>query len=1176
MADAAVNPFAQFDLGPVAGATPAPPQKPAMASSFGGGNPFAKFDAANDENGPPVDLRGRFEAGMPEALAKQQYYQSKANSAQGGKQDRLDRGNPIDRAFDQFAPNATVDLSKPQDLGIQSAPQNNDGSSGRIEAYQPSVRESIGAAIAGDSSPQDFRYKAAQSLVGSGGLGHTAASVSDFVPAIAAPLYAEEAVGNVEKGQYGEAALNAVGMIPGTNLERGIISAGRGVAGAGRAVADATGRAVNSLTEAGRAANARAAVGQEVSSVLTRDLPPQEANARVASVAEKLGAPANIEGSQLTSAQKVGDTGLSNWEQAIRTANPEPFAQRAGEQNAARVKAIQEMQPNADIQAIPEGIAANKQAVEKSGEAEKLQLEQQKQVELDAIRSKMESGTATPLDTANAFKIARDAIDRHTEAKVLAASARGEETMGALTPRLGTQEAQGANLREVAHEAAAASKERADALYKTIGNPSIDAAEIGAEARAIKSGMTPEATPLGAEEKRLLDVASKYRGDIALDNLRDLRSAVLGERAVEAVTKGPAYGRLTRLLASIDNALDGKVAELAKTATVEGRKTGTPSVVEQALKEWADGSIAKRDIGGAGTEGAPGIKASRPAGSYGTVRQEGGALGSSPGVARVSQGVGGGTGSRPAVEQLREANAAYRQHMQTYREGLVGKVLAEKGYGRPKLSEAQVPAQVFTKGATGGEAADAFLKATGESGKKALADYAAFSAKEAIDRLGANASATQRETALRKWVSDHKEALSRLPEDVRAKFENARSAQAAIADAAANRMEQIKSFDASEAARVAGLKTGQEVVDHVGSIIGSKDGASRMRDLMEQAKGNPAAEEGIKAAVAEHLFNKFLPEGAEKPGKLASYIEDRRPALEAAMSKGEVDVLARRAEKLQDLGDKAVQAAQKNADELSKYDTGILRRAMGAKSEADVIDTVRSVFAGENKTAKMQALVDEVSKIDGGKDALKTAIRMVVERDFVSAAKEAATEIGSIRPETFKKFVTNNAETLRAAGFTDEQMGLFNRLVKDLNDAARSSAARIKGQSNTAQDVASLLKTGNASLARVLFDKALHASLEVKGGALGWFAGGPLGSLAGILGGHAVETIREAGIRTLNDLRIEAALNPDVMKALLMEAPKKPDTGSAAILSLRLRAASQLQAERLNETGRPSGPKGSM
>lgn len=87
-----------------------------------------------------------------------------------------------------------------------------------LRAYNPSLRDRLGAIIAGDSKPGEMRNDLANGLVGSAGANAGGTGLVDFTPA-GIPLNAYDAGNKGASGNFAGAAASAMGAIPALNAE---------------------------------------------------------------------------------------------------------------------------------------------------------------------------------------------------------------------------------------------------------------------------------------------------------------------------------------------------------------------------------------------------------------------------------------------------------------------------------------------------------------------------------------------------------------------------------------------------------------------------------------------------------------------------------------------------------------------------------------------------------------------------------------------------------------------------------------------------------------------------------------------------------------------------------------------------------------------------------------------
>jgi hypothetical protein len=88
-------------------------------------------------------------------------------------------------------------------------------------AYEPTIRESIAQWLMGDSKPSPERERLVKGVMGTSGLpGSEQIGAVDFTPA-RIPLFAQEAKRDIYAGNYGAAALDALGATPVRMLNKG-------------------------------------------------------------------------------------------------------------------------------------------------------------------------------------------------------------------------------------------------------------------------------------------------------------------------------------------------------------------------------------------------------------------------------------------------------------------------------------------------------------------------------------------------------------------------------------------------------------------------------------------------------------------------------------------------------------------------------------------------------------------------------------------------------------------------------------------------------------------------------------------------------------------------------------------------------------------------------------------
>jgi hypothetical protein len=923
------------------------------------------------------------------------------------------------------------------------------------------------------------------------------------------------------------------------------VVAGHAVATAGKAAYDA----LPALTEAGQNAKARATVAKEMQSAATDASSAREA---LADEPHQL-----VPGSTGTTGQISGDTGLLGWEGAVRQQNPEAFNTRAAEQNAARVGHLESVQPTGNATDLPAAVKTQRDAADQQSQAAVDQLRANHAAELAKIKEFQPNGS--PSDVAQHFRDQRDALDRATQATVDQTEAQAAAARNQIPT--GRPEDVGAALRAPAQEARNAAKERENALWRAVdpdGTLAVSMGPLQAAKKAIYGDMTKAGEAgLSPEERKLTGLIDQYKPVESFRELTDLRSAVSTAMSQELKNSGrtPAYGRMTQLRAGIESAIDNAVENRAvqeqgavARGALDPEQTYTAAIRRQ-IDEWR--SNQQQATGTNSGEGASTASSGRPS------PVSGGSRAASKGSGRPDDVAGDqGVSLTPnfdeaARERLNAANQATRDRAQTFDQGATGKILKPGARaGEYRASDAQVPATIFHSKPTAGEDIRSYLAAAGrEAGIPALNDAAAVSARAAAARP----DGTLDPAKLTSWTQKHAAALAELPGGAD-RFNNVASAERAISEAMAARRDAIEGFNKSSAAKVAGLSDDGDIVRHVGSILDKKDGAKQLGELAEAAKGNPAATEGLKRAVVEDVFHRFLPEEKPQLDKLKTYVEDRKDVLSKVFPEKDVEALANQIGKASEAGTKVEKGAELRKAALDQYDKTILGKVMGLESKHDIIDTIGGIFGKSDAVKQMDLLSKTAAKTPGGSDALKKAITEYLQQKFTGTAEAGTSGTMELNRANFLKFMREHTETLGKV-LDDKQIGKLSAIVQDQLRANRSiTATKLAGGSDTNQN---LIAGGKLNTGSILSHYMMETLGNAAGAVAGFVAGGPVGAVlgkeGGALGAKTMAALRDAGINRLNEIRVKAALDPEFGKALLSEMPKKPDRDAAALIGLRAR-----------------------
>lgn len=974
--------------------------------------------------------------------------------------------------------------------------------------------------------------------------------------AVGAPDVLNAAIGGASGGGATLAAEQNIAPVPDSlkpivGMAGGLVGglpvvATHAVATGGKAAYDA----LPAFTEASKEVKARAAVAKEM----------QTAASNTSAARENLSDQPHeiVPGSVGTTGQIAGDQGLLGWEGSVRQQNPEAFNAHAAEQNAARVEHLDSVQPSGHATDLPGAIKTQREGTDQRTQAILDQLQNEHQTELAKVKEFQPNGS--PADVASHFRDQRDALDRATQTTVDRAETQAQAARDQIPT--GRPEDVGANLRAPAQEARNAAKERENQLWKAVdpnGELAVSMGPLQSTAKAVYGDMTKAGEAgLSPAEKTLNGVIAGFKPVESFKELTDLRSLVSAGMREELKNSGrtPAYARMSQLRSGVESAIDGAVENRAVQEAHAVNQGADPDQTMQAAYQrnvdaWREENATRRafqeSAGVASASGSTSVRA-----GLGNESQTRGRSGN----ASSDQGLPRDVPLTPnfdeaARDRLTAASEATKTRAQTFDEGAAGKVLKPGARaGEYKASDAQIPAIVFRPGPTGGEAVRSYRQAAGTGSTPALADAAAVSARAAAARPDGTLDAAK----LTSWAQKHAPALAELPANVRSRFDNAASAESAISDAMSARRDAIEGFNKSSAAKVAGLSDDGDIVRHVGSLLDKKDGAKQLGELADAAKSNPAASEGLKRAVVEDVFGRFLPE--EKPAldKLKSFVDDRKDVLSKVFPEKDLASLSDQIGKAGEAGAKVQKGSELRQKSLDQFDKTILGKVMGLDSKHDVIDTIGGIFGKSDAVKQMDLLSKTAAKTPGGSDALKKAVTEYLQHKFTGSAEAGTTGTLQLDRATFLKFMREHTETLGKV-LDDQQIGKLSAIVQDQLRANRSiTATKLAGGSDTNQK---WIAGGKLNAGSILSHYMMEAFGNAAGAAAGFVAGGPIGAVlgkeGGSLGAKTMAALRDAGINRLNEIRVKAALDPEFGKALLSEMPKKPDRDAAALIGLRAR-----------------------
>jgi hypothetical protein len=212
---------------------------------------------------------------------------------------------------------------------------------------------------------------------------------------------------------------------------------------------------------------------------------------------------------------------------------------------------------------------------------------------------------------------------------------------------------------------------------------------------------------------------------------------------------------------------------------------------------------------------------------------------------------------------------------------------------------------------------------------------------------------------------------------------------------------------------------------------------------------------------------------------------------------------------------------------LADFDKSAIGRLLGVYDPDDVVKTVGSILGQENSVALMRNIATEARQNPAAFAGLRRALVELAKNRLVYNTEASGQSL--IKADQFQTFLRKNEPALRQV-FTEDELKLWRAI----------SAEK---------------QRHGGSLFSVAFRTLGHLSHLVMPGA-GYMVGNITGLMAGIGADYAASLLgglRQAGISKMDDLLTEAMLNPQLARALMQKAPKRPGTGSMVTLRNVLR-----------------------
>lgn len=638
-------------------------------------------------------------------------------------------------------------------------------------------------------------------------------------------------------------------------------------------------------------------------------------------------APAEIiPGFHGTVGQETGDPGLIKKESVLARTDEGAvaFDKTRQAQLTAQRGAVDALQATGDPAATADAFRAQLDDIDKQHAA--------------LVDAATQAGKKAVGDAETTGRLALDAATTGGEAAITTATDAAHKAAAGVGTEA-TPEAIGGQLRGALERSEAAMKQREKALWATVPHDVVVVADPLREADArVYGNMTPEAkSELAPIESRVSKFIAGYGETLPFRRLNDLRQ-IINKGMMEA--KSPltpnteAYGRLAQMRGAIEDAIHASLTERAAqdqqaVATGTMRPEDAMAAKMQAhFDEWKQSKSAA-GVGaetGSGSGGAarPGAFSAAPGGKGQARGQPGGDAGG-PGI----QGDGGQRITKSDADALKAALAATKQRKELMGAGDIPAVMKRPLATSPNdMLAAAVPGKFWKPGPEGGQTLTRFLAAAQNS-------------PEAIDALSQAAAASLQtrikngiltDQAFESWRGHHQQALRALETakpGTLAKYQDAATAgktvgevtaataqkikdtaaataknlkdtkqvsEAAIDAAAAKHKQAVDEYQKSAVAPFLGTHDPADVAKAAGAMLNSVD---KTRAVVAAASKSPAALEGLRKAIAEHIQQRFISnkeiggsgDKRLRQDQFRTFIKDKEAALRLVMTPEQIQNL---------------------------------------------------------------------------------------------------------------------------------------------------------------------------------------------------------------------------------------------------------------------------------------------
>ena len=277
-----------------------------------------------------------------------------------------------------------------------------------------------------------------------------------------------------------------------------------------------------------------------------------------------------------------------------------------------------------------------------------------------------------------------------------------------------------------------------------------------------------------------------------------------------------------------------------------------------------------------------------------------------------------------------------------------------------------------------------------------------------------------------------------------------------------------------------------------------------------------------------------------------------------ALETGQADATARMTEAQRVATATINEATARQAEANKAIQTSALGKFLG---DADPVTRVAEILRSPTGAADMANLRQTIGNNPDAVAGLQRAVAEYVLRDMRNQSMGLGGNTKNLSGARFQTLLDQREPAL-AAALTPEQMTTM-RNVADSLMRSDPNATKVGVGSNTAQDTANVGRVGGGPetfMQRLIKEGAGTMLGGGSGATIGSMLFGPSGAVAGgLVGsivGKAFQASREAGIKTVDDLTMQAMLNPAIARVLMTKVTPQNQASLMSALATQLRRIS--------------------